>query len=211
MAEDTTTEALRRQLAETQEQMKKLDKQFHEEVGKLNQLIQVSTLLNATLNLSELLGLVMSSAKDLFNAEACSIMLVEEETGDLVFEVSVGEKSEDVTKHRIPKGQGIAGQVAQTGEPIFVQSAKDHAAFYQTIDQAVGFQTRNMIAVPLRIKDRIIGVAEIINAKGRPQFEEKDKPLALALASLAAVAIDNAQLYQKLSEALVTSRMSYRL
>jgi sigma-B regulation protein RsbU (phosphoserine phosphatase) len=211
MAEDTTTVKLRRQLAETQEQLTQLGKQHHEEVGKLNKLIQISTLLNATFNLPELLGLVMSSAKELFNAEACSIMLVDEETGDLVFEVSIGEKSEDVSKHRIPKGQGIAGRVAQTGEPIFVHSAKDHPAFYQTIDQAVGFQTRNLVALPLRIKDRVIGVAEIINAKGRPQFEERDLPLAMALASLAGVAIDNAQLYQKLSEALVTSRMSYRL
>jgi sigma-B regulation protein RsbU (phosphoserine phosphatase) len=210
MAEDTTVE-LRRQLAETQGQLSQLGKQYHEEVGKLNKLIQISTLLNTTFNLPELLGLVISSAKELFKAEACSIMLVDEESGDLVFEVAIGEKSEDVTKHRIPKGQGIAGRVAQTGEPIFVHSAKDHPAFYGTVDQSVGFQTRNMVALPLRSKDRIIGVAEIINALGRAHFEESDLPLAMALASLAAVAIDNAQLYQKLSDALVTSRMSYRL
>ena len=153
----------------------------------------------------------MSSAKELFQAEACSIMLVDEETSDLVFEVAVGEKSEDVAKQRIPAGQGIAGRVAQSGTPIFVHSAKDHPAFFGAIDQAVGFQTRNLVALPLRVKDRVIGVAEIFNAKGKPHFEEKDQPLAMALASLAAVAIDNARLYQKLSDALVTSRMSYRL
>jgi GAF domain-containing protein len=208
---EKTADQLRQELQASQQERDRLGKQLHEEVGKLNRLVQISTLLNATLNLPELLQLVMSSAKELFNAEACSILLVEEETGDLVFEVTVGAKSADVSKHRVPVGQGIAGRVAQTGAPIFVNSVKDHPEFYGGIDQAVGFQTRNMIAVPLRIKDRVIGVAEIINAQGRPHFEEKEQALAMAMASLAAVAIDNARLYQKLSDALVMSRMSYRL
>src|SRR6185437_4609792 len=103
-----------------------------------------------------------SSAKEVFNSEACSILLVDEETGELVFEVAVGEKSEDVTRHRIPAGQGIAGRVAQTGEPLLIRSVKDHPAFYTGIDQAVGFETRNLLALPLKVRDRVIGVVEII-------------------------------------------------
>jgi phosphoserine phosphatase RsbU/P len=208
---EKTTDQLRQELQQSQQERDRLGKQLHEEVGKLNRLIQISTHLNSTLNLPELLQLVTNSAKELCNAEACSILLLDEETGDLVFEVAVGEKSADVAKQRVPVGQGIAGRVAQTGAPVLVNSVKDQPEFYGAIDQAVGFKTRNMVAVPLRIKDRVIGVAEIINAQGRSQFEEKDQALALAMASLAAVAIDNARLYQKLSDALVMSRMSYRL
>ncbi|HXG13246.1 MAG TPA: GAF domain-containing protein [Gemmataceae bacterium] len=202
---------LRQQLADAQLENERLKRRLDEEVGTLNHLIRISTNLNSTLNLPELLRLIMNAAKELFRAEACSVMLVDEETGELVFEVAVGERSEDVVKHRIPPGQGIAGRVAQTGEPRIINSVKDDPDFYGKIDQAVGYTTRNMLAVPLRTKDRVIGVVEIINTQGRDKFEEKDLALAQALTNQAAVAIENARLYQKLSEALVQSRMSYRL
>jgi GAF domain-containing protein len=203
--------ALRQQLAESQLEVERLQRRLQEEVGTLNRLIQVSTQLNSTMNLPELLRLIINDAKDLLNSEACSVMLLDEDTGELVFEVAVGEKSEDVTKHRIPPGQGIAGRVAQKGESLIINSVKDNPAFYGRIDQAVGYETRNMLAIPLKTKDRTIGVVEVINTRGRPTFEEKDLALATALASQAAIAIDNARMYQKLSDALVMSRMSYRL
>src|SRR5262249_49907528 len=156
-----------------------------------------------TLNLPELLQLIMSSAKDLFHVAACSVMLLDEETSELVFEVSVGEKSADVVKHRIPAGQGIAGRVLQSGEPVIINSVKESPDFYGPIDQAVGFETRNMLAVPLRVKDRNIGVMEVINTQGRDKFEDRDLALATALASQASVAIDNARLYQQLADTLV--------
>jgi sigma-B regulation protein RsbU (phosphoserine phosphatase) len=202
---------LRQQLAVVQLENERLQRRVNEEVGALNHLVRISTSLNSTLNLPELLQLIMSSAKELLRAEACSVMLVDEDTNELVFEVAVGEKSDEVRKLRIPPGKGIAGRVAQTGEPMTVSSAKDSPHFYAGIDQTVGFATRNMLALPLRTKDRIIGVVEVINAQGRDGFDEKDLKLAQALSSQAAVAIDNARLYQKLSEALVMSRMSYRL
>jgi sigma-B regulation protein RsbU (phosphoserine phosphatase) len=201
---------VKQQLAESRLEVERLNRRLEEEVGTLNQLMRISTMLNSTLNLSELLRLIMSSAKQLFNAEACSVLLVDEDTKELVFEVAVGAGEDEVKKQRIPPGQGIAGQVAQAGEPQIINSVKDHPAFYGKIDKAVGFETRNMLAVPLKVKDRTIGVVEIINTQGRDKFEQKDLKLASALTSQAAVAIDNAQLYQKLSDAVVAARMSYR-
>lgn len=210
--EPSTTEAqLRQQLTDAQQQNERLRRQLEREVGTLNNLIQLSTLLNSTLDVGQLLPLIMKSAQDLLDAEACSIMLIDEPTGDLVFEVSLGEKSGEVAKQRIPMGQGIAGHVAQTGEPMIINSVKDEPSFYNRIDAKVGFETRNMLAVPLRLKARVIGVVEIINLRGRDRLAEKDLELASALTHLAAVAIDNATLYQKMADALVTSRMSYRL
>jgi sigma-B regulation protein RsbU (phosphoserine phosphatase) len=213
MPEESSTEVarLRQRLAEAELERDRLRHRLDEEVGALNQMMRVSTILNSTLNLPELLTHIMNAAKELFRAEACSIMLVDEETQELVFEVAVGEKSEDVTQHRVPPGQGVAGRVAQSGQPMVINSAKDSPYFYDRIDQSVGFQTRNLIAVPLSVRNRVIGVAEVINALGRDAFEDKDLTRAVALASQAAVAIDNARLYQKISDALVMSRMSYRL
>jgi sigma-B regulation protein RsbU (phosphoserine phosphatase) len=201
---------VKQQLAESRLEVERLNRRLEEEVGTLNRLVHISTLLNSTLNLSELLGLIMKSAKELFKAEACSVLLVDEDTKELVFEVAVGAGEKEVKKQRIPPGQGIAGQVAQTGESQIINSVKDHPAFYGKIDKTVGFETRNMLAVPLKVKDRTIGVVEIINTQGRDKFDQKDLKVASALTSQAAVAIDNAQLYQKLSDAVVAARMSYR-
>src|SRR4051812_10920948 len=154
---------LLQELAEARAEAADLRRRLEDEVGTLEQLIRISALLNSTLNLPELLRRIMSSAKELLGAEVCSIMLKDEETGDLVFEVSLGERSEEVTKLRIPIGQGIAGHVAQTGEPLIIDSVKDSPFFYGTIDSQVGFETRNMLAVPIQVKDRVIGVVEVIN------------------------------------------------
>ena len=202
---------LRQELAEARTEVERLQRRLREEVGALSRLIDVSTLLNSTLNLPELLRLIMSAAKELFAADASSILLVDEDTKELVFEVAVGERSEEVEKYRIPPGRGIAGRVAQDGEPLLINSVKDDPHFYGAVDESVGFETRNMLAVPLKVKGRVIGVMEVVNTRGRATFAERDLTLATALASQAAIAIDNARLYQSLSDALVQSRMSYRL
>ena len=200
MTTERTAESLQLQLAESEAKVDRLDR-----------LIHVSTQLGTTLQLGELLKLIMESAKEMFQVEACSVILVDRETGELVFEIAVGDRSKQVAQQRIPAGQGIAGQVVQTGEPLVVGSVTDHPHFFSGVDQAVGFQTRNLMAVPLQVRGRTIGVVEFINTRNRTNFTGEDLSLAGALASQAAIAIDNARLYQHLADALVTARVSYRL
>ena len=110
----------------------------------------------------------------------------------------------------MPPGKGIAGAVLESGEPTVVDDAKKDSRFYGVMDDATGFETHNMLALPLKVRDQAIGVVEVIN-KRDGNFSEEDKALAGALANQAAIAIDNARLYAKLADAVVTSRMSYRL
>jgi adenylate cyclase len=189
----------------------RLNEGLQRQLKMFDRLIHVSTQLGTTLQLSELLKLIMDSAKEMFQVEACSVILVDEETGELIFEVAVGARSDEVAQQRIPPGQGIAGRVVQTGKPLLVRSASDDPHFFGGVDQAVGFQTRNLMAVPLQVRGRTIGVVEIINTHNRAEFTAEDLNLAVALACQAAIAIDNARLYQELSDALVTARVSYRL
>jgi sigma-B regulation protein RsbU (phosphoserine phosphatase) len=200
-----------RQLAEAEAEVARLAQRLEEEVRRLNRLIQIGTQLGTTLQLSELLELIMDSAKEMFQVEACSVILVDEETRELIFEVAVGARSDQVVQQRIPPGHGIAGRVVQTGQPLLVRSASDDPHFFSGVDHAVGFQTRNLMAVPLQVRGRTIGVVEIINTLNRGDFTTEDLNLAGALASQAAIAIDNARLYRELSDALVTARVSYRL
>jgi len=199
------------EVEQLREHAARLETELEQEVRALDELTRICTQLNSTLKLSELLTGIMNSAKELLRADACSVALLDEDTGELVFEVAVGEGSEEIHQQRVPSGQGIAGHVVETGELLLVNTAKDSPYFYGQIDEVTGSDTRNVLAVPLRVKERTIGVVEVINARGREGFDERDQRLAQALTSQAAVAIDNAGLYQKLADALVTSRMSYRL
>jgi GAF domain-containing protein len=181
-----------------------------DEVAALRRIIEITGLLNSTLDLDELLQQIMSSAADLLDAETSSLLLVDEESGDLDITTATGESGEQITRRKVPAHQGIAGWVVDNGEAAVVDNPKDDPRFYAVMDQAIQFETRNMVAVPLKVRDQTIGVVEVIN-KNDGSFSDTDKELAQALANQAAIAIDNARLYARLADAVVTSRMSYRL
>ena len=186
------------------------DANAHDEVAALKKIIEVTGLLNSTFDLDELLLRIMASAAELLDAETSSLLLVEEESGDLSITTATGESGEQVTRRQVPAHQGIAGWVVDNNEIAVVESPKEDPRFYPVMDQAIRFETRNLVAVPLRVRDNTIGVVEVINKRGGP-FTGMDAELAQALANQAAIAIDNARLYAKLADAVVTSRMSYRL
>jgi GAF domain-containing protein len=176
----------------------------------LERLLEISSLLNSTLNLDELLGQIMASATELTGAETSSLLLLDEEADELTIAVATGKPGEAVMSGRVPRGQGIAGWVVEHREPAVVDDAKSDPRFYGGIDQTSGFETRSVLAVPMSTRDRTIGVIEAIN-KGEGSFGERDVRVVTALANHAAIAIDNARLYARLADAVVTSRMSYRL
>ena len=174
-------------------------------------LVEASVRLNSLLSLPELLAATMKTASSLMDAETSSILVLDETGKELTFAVATGKSGESVTQMRVPADQGIAGWVLKNGKAAIVNDVKKDKRFYAQIDRGSGFSTKSMLAVPLRIRDRAIGVVEVINKKGGAGFTERDEETAGALAAQAAVAIENARLYQKLADAVVESRMSYRL
>jgi len=201
---------LTRQVQEKEREISELRRRLRTEVDALALIIDITARLNSTLRLDELLKLVMSSAAQLLDGEECSLLLVDETTGDLIFEVST-RADEGLLGSRVPAGKGIAGWVVDRGEAAIVDNPRDDPRFYDSIDSASGVETRSLVAVPLKVKDRVIGVVEVINRRGGERFGQKDLELAQALTNQAAIAIDNARLYAELADAVVTARMSYRL
>jgi GAF domain-containing protein len=180
------------------------------EVARLNRLVEVSRLLSSTLRLEELLEIILGAAAELLDAETSSLFLIDENTGELTVEVAAGEPAETVVKQRVPAGEGIAGWVAANDETAVVEDPASDPRFYHGVDERTGFETRNLIAAPMRTRERVIGVVEIINKRSGP-FVDRDVEVASALAGQAGIAIDNARLYSRLAEAIVASRLSYRL
>jgi serine phosphatase RsbU (regulator of sigma subunit) len=158
----------------------------------LNLLYEISADLTSRLNLEQLLTATLQRVKDVLAAPAASILTVEGE--ELVFQVALGEKAEVIKPFNIPIDQGIAGWVVQNAEGVIVNDAGNDARFYSQSDAKSGFITQSIIAAPLLVKDRAIGVIELFNKPGG--FSENDLGLLTAIASTAAIAIDNARLYQ---------------
>ncbi len=169
-------------------------------IRELTFLHETSQVLTATLDLDDLLRSLMSQVREYFQVEAVSVALLDDETGELVFRVAVGKASGEVVGMRLAPGQGIAGWVVKTGQPAMVPSAHADDRFYSSIDDRTDFHTRSILAVPVKVEGHAIGVIEVLNPVVGA-FDEDAQRLLLAVADLAAVAIRNAELYERARQA----------
>ncbi|MCS7202163.1 MAG: HD domain-containing protein [Dictyoglomus sp.] len=173
---------------------------LEERIKELNILQEIGFQINSTFRLKDLLNLIMTLSKETLEAEASSLMLLDEKTNDLTFEIALGEKGDVIKKFRIPLGEGIAGWVAKTGEPLIANNVEEDPRFAKKYDSATSFRTKSILCVPLKTKEKIVGVIEVLNKKGNDNFDENDLNLLQAIANQAAIAIENARLYQNLKE-----------
>lgn len=164
----------------------------------LRQLLEVGRLLSSKLDLGELLRAVLEAASKVVDAETASLLLLDEKTHELYFDLALN-MGEEAHKVRLKLGQGIAGAVAQSLKPEIINEARSDPRWSPAMDKQSGFVTRSILAVPLTIKGRLIGVVEAIN-KRAGEFSEDDLRSFEAFASQAAVAIDNARLFASVRE-----------
>lgn len=170
------------------------------QIRELTFLHETSRSLTATLDLDDVLKSLIGQVRDYFQADAVSVALLEEETNELIFRVAVGEAADDVIGLSLTPGQGIAGWVVQTGEPTLVSKVYEDKRFYSGADEMTGFRTQVILAVPIRVDKKAIGVIEAINPVGGT-FDEDDQRILMSVADLAAIAIRNAALYERVQKA----------
>ena len=164
----------------------------------LELLLEVGRLLSSKLELGELLTSVLELSTRVVEAESASLLLLDEKTSELYFDVALGLGPE-AAKVRLKVGQGIAGSVAQSRVPEIINAVRSDPRWSPTMDAHTGFTTRSILAVPMLLKGRLVGVLEAINKTGG-DFTEADARAFEAFASQAAVAIDNARLFASLRE-----------
>ena len=160
----------------------------------------VATVITSTHQLHALLQRIMALTKQLLRVDACSLLLLDPNSGELVFEFAEGDAGESIRQMRLAPGVGISGYVAQTGDPIIVNDVAQDSRFADSIDTMTGFRTRCIMCAPLRVRNRMIGVLEVINKLDGAPFTNNDLALLTSLAAQSAVAIENAQLYANLRE-----------
>ncbi len=175
---------------------------FRESQGKikrLRKLQEISALLNSSLNQAEIRKRSIEAATILMEAEAGSLLLLDEATNELYFEVALGEKGEGVREIRLKVGQGIAGHVAQTRQPVIINDAQNDPRFSRDADKRSGFVTRNMVCVPVMARDKLLGVLQAINKQQDGMFGQDDLQDFVALGHQVGIAIENANLYEEIS------------
>ena len=173
---------------------------LHRKYLQLSTLMELSGLVNSTLDTREIRKSAIEAATTLANAETGSLLLVDRETGELFFEVALGEKGDILREIRLAKGQGIAGWVAEAGTALIVNDAQSDPRFFKGADDKSFFKTKNMVCVPVKAKGKVIGVLQAINKK-EGVFDDVDLEGLSALANQVAIAIENANLYQELKGA----------
>jgi len=173
--------------------------EFFEEVGKT---------LTSSMELNKILVAIMKKTKDMTNAEAWSVLLVDEETGDLVFEKADAKKSSRIEKYRLKPGEGIAGWVAQEGIPVIVPDVSRDERFSSKVDKKIHFKTKSLMCVPIKSQGRVVGVLEVVNKKTGEPFTKEDLNLLMRLIDQAALAIERTTLYQKMAELALTDDLT---
>ena len=183
----------------TQDQIKELEKRVEE----LSIFHQVGKALTSTLDLQEVLTLIMGKISELLKPSTWSLLLVDEKKQELLFQIAIGKDASRIRDFRIKIGEGLAGWVAKTGEAAIVSDVTKDPRFSREIDGLIHPHIKSVACVPLKSKDRTLGVIELINCF-EESFPSEDLSMLTSLADHAAIAIENAMYVKRIQELTIT-------
>ena len=196
-------ETIARQAEEIERLRRRLtDERFAEDLREALTLAAAAGTIAAPMTHSRLLEMIVETAAHVISARAASLFLIDEETQELVFEVALGSKAEEVRKFRVPLGHGIAGLVAVSGQPMAVSDAERDPRQAADIAQSVGYTPQSIICVPLFYNDQVIGVLELLDKDGAPSFSATDMEDLGLFANQAAIAIEQSRTNRNLAALL---------
>jgi len=154
-------------------------------IRALNELQCNLQVFSSPADLLEMVMNILSIALEAVNSENGSILLLDNETDELVFVAVVGERQKELSDYRIPADSGIAGWVKTHKKSALVPDVRKDDRWISAVDQSIGFHTQSLMAVPLILEDRIIGVMEVVNSITEDHFNDTDLSLLLLVARLA--------------------------
>jgi len=178
---------------------------------RMEALVSIIGQISSALDQDLILNLIIDNARQLLNAEASSLFLLDEETGELRMHIAQDLHQTKIPPVRLPAGKGIIGYVAQTGKMVLVNDISKESRHFKDVDDIGGIETKSVLAVPLisqpvivgpqqgATKTRITGGLEVIN-KIEDRFTQDDAQLLRALANQAATVLHIAQLYSDANE-----------
>lgn len=174
------------------------------QVARLSLFHEVGKALFSTLDLQKILQTIMEKISDLLQPDAWSLLMLDDKAQELYFEIAIGSGADKLRDVRLKLGEGIAGWVAKHGEPVLVEDVRRDDRFSPKVDELTHFETRSVACVPIKSREHILGVIELVNFLGRPSFVKEDIPILKSLADYAAIALENARYVQRIHELTIT-------
>ena len=169
------------------------DVRFAASLREALSLAEAAGTIGARVTHADLLQMIVATAAQVLRARAGALLLIDEDTDELVFEVAVGGQAEEVKQFRVPVGHGIAGHVAVTGQPIAISEAADDPRTATDIADNVGYRPDSILCVPLFYDDEVIGVLELLDKEDGTSFSADDIESLGLFANQAAVAIEQSR------------------
>ena len=166
----------------------------------IKDLEQMTSQVSSDNELDQLLELIIETTTKIMQVRAGSLMLINQKSGRLFFKVATGEKKDDLKRFEIKQGEGIAGYVAETGEPLLIHDVSNDSRWNKKISKSIEFQTKSIACVPMKIEGKTIGVIEIIDKIDKKLFQQDDIKRLTIFSSLAAMAIANARTIAKIAK-----------
>ena len=168
---------------------------------QLLRLVELSVTLNSTLDLDELLQTITTTATELLDCEASSILLYDEKNPRLYFAAATGSNPEKLAEIPVPMEGSIAGTIFRTNQPLILNDVEQDPRHYSQVSDQIKFHPKTLLGVPMPIKDRTVGVLEALN-KRDGVFTDRDVAILSVTAAHAAIAINNARLLKTTQQAL---------
>ncbi len=173
---------------------------------QISSLFEVGLAMSSEVSLQRLFEVIVDSAERICAAGRCSLMLIDHDGETLRMRAARGIPADIVAKAEARLGEGIAGTVAATGEALFIADIERDGEFSRKNDTR--YNNSSLVCVPIRVHDQVVGVLNVNNKQDGASFTENDLNLLTLLASQAAVALDNANRYQDLSEKAITDGLT---
>jgi Nif-specific regulatory protein len=166
---------------------------------RYRKLVEISNIINSTLEIDALLDLTIETISSALDAEACSLVLRQAGTDELHFHSASGAAKEAIKKIKLKLGDGVAGLVALEGKPLLIPDARFDKRVRHDISHLVGMPVRSILCAPLSVQGNVVGSVEVLNPRGKPSFDEEDKEFLVAASDSIALAVRNARLFDMVS------------
>lgn len=176
-----------------------------QELKTLNEIVQA---INSSLEPKAILETIMAKTADFIKAEGWSVLLLDHDKNELVFEAAAGEAGQKLIGLRLKIGQGVAGWVALHNKSLIVSDVTKDPRFYSGVDKKTKFITKSILCVPMKRRDKIIGVVEVVNKVGGEPFTHDDLEIFENLVAHLTIALENANMYLKMEQATLTDDLT---
>ena len=178
--------------------------ELRSQVQRLSLFHEVGKALFSTLDLQKILQTVMEKISELLQPDTWSLLMVDEKAQELYFEIAIGHGAERLKDVRLKLGEGVAGWVAKHGESVLVEDVRSDIRFSSRIDEFTQLNTHSVLCVPIKGREQVLGVIELVNCLGKQSFAEEHIPILGSLTDYAATALENARYVQRIHELTIT-------